>query len=292
MKPMVMAMKGMLKERKLPIQEDILIKFLKEIDKVAPWFSTSGSLDLISWGRLGADLKQSKEEGKLGPGTWPLYKMISACLTDERCRDHIKQGQQALAEHQDSLSEAEREKGKEKRIKSREKEKGRRTQPKETSASGKSEQKQKQVEKIEEKSETQSPGDEKIYPSLDSLKARVHPSLHHLIKKDALSTSEEDSDSEGESSSSGNSTGFDSDIPDEEKEEIIRAVQEEEVAQKERKREMRRRAEGLQRPPPHNPYRNSVGLITQPTAPPLGGFEEMRALWQRSRSPRLLQHLP
>lgn len=108
MKPLVTAMTALLKERKLPIPEKMLYKFLEEVDRVAPWFSTSGSLTKASWNRLGTDLVREKENGKLKAGVWPLYKMMRACIKDSKLQEQIREGQRALDEHQDSLSEAEK----------------------------------------------------------------------------------------------------------------------------------------------------------------------------------------
>lgn len=108
-KPILEAMQALLRQRKLKIPERVLCNFLKEIDRVAPWFVSTGSLTKGSWAKLGIDLTYEKEKGKLRPGTWPIYKMIRACIEDDKCQDKVKEGQKALTEHQDSLSEAEKE---------------------------------------------------------------------------------------------------------------------------------------------------------------------------------------
>ncbi|XP_028644889.1 igE-binding protein-like [Grammomys surdaster] len=125
MKPILAAVQALLKQRKLHIPERVLCNFLKEVDHVAPWFVITGSLTRTLWAKLGGDLLSEKEGGKLHPGTWPIYKMIRACIEDEKCQDTLKEGQKALTEHQDSLSEAEKGGGPERRKPPRKKEKPR-----------------------------------------------------------------------------------------------------------------------------------------------------------------------
>lgn len=110
LKPLLTAMRALLKERGLKVPEKVLGNFLREVDRVAPWFVSTGSLSKGSWNKLGIDLKNENEKGKLRAGTWPLYKMIRACIEDSKCQEKVKEGQRVLAEHQDSLSEAEKEK--------------------------------------------------------------------------------------------------------------------------------------------------------------------------------------
>lgn len=45
-------------------------------------------------------------EGKLKPGTRPLWKLIRACIQDKKCE---KEGQRLLQEHQESMSETEKD---------------------------------------------------------------------------------------------------------------------------------------------------------------------------------------
>ena len=45
-------------------------------------------------------------EGKLKPGTCPLWKLIRACIQDKKCE---KEGQRLLQEHQESMSETEKD---------------------------------------------------------------------------------------------------------------------------------------------------------------------------------------
>lgn len=61
------------------------------------------------WEKLVKDLDREYQEGKLKPGTRPLWRMVRACLEDKRCEEAIKAGQKVLLEHQDSMSEGEKE---------------------------------------------------------------------------------------------------------------------------------------------------------------------------------------
>lgn len=106
---LVTALPTALKERNLKVSSKVLGSFVKEIDRVAPWFICSGSLSIPSWDKLGKDLDREEEEGSLKGGTRPLWKLIRACLQDERCEKVIKEGQRALTDIQESMSETERE---------------------------------------------------------------------------------------------------------------------------------------------------------------------------------------
>ena len=81
--------------------------FVKEIDRIAPWFVCSGSLTIPSWEKLGGDLVGEQENGKLKAETMPLWKLIRSCLKDEECQQVVKAGQKILDEIQESLSEVE-----------------------------------------------------------------------------------------------------------------------------------------------------------------------------------------
>ncbi|XP_057345328.1 igE-binding protein-like [Manis pentadactyla] len=106
---LVTALQTALKERNLKVSSKVLGSFVKEVDRVAPWFICSGSLSIPSWDKLGKDLDREEEEGHLRGGTRPLWKLIRACLQDEKCEKVIKAGQRALTEIQESMSETERE---------------------------------------------------------------------------------------------------------------------------------------------------------------------------------------
>lgn len=57
---------------------------------------------------MGKDLDKEPTEGKLKPGSKPLWRMVRACLKDKRCEEVVRTGQRILAEHQESMSEGER----------------------------------------------------------------------------------------------------------------------------------------------------------------------------------------
>lgn len=71
-KPALVAVQALLQESGLTISDGVLLKFFKEVAR-------------------------EKEEGRLREGTLPIFKMIQACIADEKCQG------------QDSLSEAEKE---------------------------------------------------------------------------------------------------------------------------------------------------------------------------------------
>ncbi|XP_021069978.1 igE-binding protein-like [Mus pahari] len=102
---MVRALQALLKERDLKVSEENLRSFLKEVDRVAPWFVHTGSLTPPCWEKLGRDIDREAEERKLKPGTRPLWKLVRACLQDKKCEDLVREGQRLLQEHQDSMSE-------------------------------------------------------------------------------------------------------------------------------------------------------------------------------------------
>ena len=107
--PVVIALKNLLQQRKLKIDKRTLSSFLAECDHCAPWFEASGSLTVGSWEKLGQDLDREAERQKLKPGTKPIWKMIRACLSDQRCAEAVKTGQKALEEHRESLSREEKQ---------------------------------------------------------------------------------------------------------------------------------------------------------------------------------------
>ena len=41
-------------------------------------------------------------------GRRPLWKLIKACIQDKKCEPAVKEGQRLLQEHQESMSETER----------------------------------------------------------------------------------------------------------------------------------------------------------------------------------------
>ena len=104
----VTALRSVLKQRGLKVATKTLEGFVKEVDRIAPWFACSGSLTIPSWEKLKGDLVRELENGKLKAGTMPLWKLVRSCLTDEDCKQMVEAGQKILKEVQDSLSETER----------------------------------------------------------------------------------------------------------------------------------------------------------------------------------------
>ena len=95
----------LLRSRKLKVSTGTIRKMLAGMDQAAPWFAASGSLTIQSWEKLGKDLERAKKEGTLAAGTFPLWKMIQACLREGKSGEIIQRGRRALAAHQDSMSE-------------------------------------------------------------------------------------------------------------------------------------------------------------------------------------------
>ena len=82
--PLVGPVQALLKERGLKISESTVTGFLREIDRLAPWFAPTGSLMLPSWEKLGRDIAREEAEGKVKIGTRPLWKLIKASLSRTR----------------------------------------------------------------------------------------------------------------------------------------------------------------------------------------------------------------
>lgn len=85
-----------------------LKNFIKEVDRVAPWFVVSGSFTLPSWNKLGKDLIRAHENDDLRMGTLAIRKLVKNCLQDENCQSVVRSGQITLETVQDSMSETER----------------------------------------------------------------------------------------------------------------------------------------------------------------------------------------
>lgn len=105
---LIKPLQALLKARKLKVSERTLEGFIKEVDRHAPWYVVSGSLTPRSWEKLGKDLQRAKERDRLSPGVMPLWRLIRACLEDDRCKEAVTQGRDCLQLAQDSLSETER----------------------------------------------------------------------------------------------------------------------------------------------------------------------------------------
>ena len=103
----VTALQSVLKQCGLKVATKTLEGFVKEVDRIAPWFACSGTLTIPSWEKLKGDLVRELENGKLKAGAMPLWKLIRSCLKDEECQQVVKAGQRILDEIQDSLSEVE-----------------------------------------------------------------------------------------------------------------------------------------------------------------------------------------
>ena len=104
----VTTLRSVLKQCGLKVATKTLEGFVKEVDRIAPWFACSGTLTIPSWEKLKGDLVRELENGKLKAGTMPLWKLLRSCLKDEECQQVVKAGQRILDKIQDSLSEVER----------------------------------------------------------------------------------------------------------------------------------------------------------------------------------------
>lgn len=102
------ALHSVLKQREIKVSTRTLETFIREIERISPWYACSGSLTLSSWEKLREDLAKEQQNGKLKAGTMPLWKLVRSCLEDERCRPAIITGQGILEELQDSMAETER----------------------------------------------------------------------------------------------------------------------------------------------------------------------------------------
>ena len=94
--PLVGPVQALLKVRGLKISESTVSGFLREIDRLAPWFAPTGSLTLPSWEKLGKDIAREEADGKVKAGTRPLWKLIKACIQDKKCELAVKEGQRLL----------------------------------------------------------------------------------------------------------------------------------------------------------------------------------------------------
>ncbi|XP_062936435.1 igE-binding protein-like [Cynocephalus volans] len=104
----ISALDAVLSQRGIKVGNCVLKNFVKEVDRVAPWYACSGSLTLTSWNKLGRDLDRKYLEGDLRQGTKTIWKFVKNCLEDEGCRLVVTEGQNTLEEVQDSMSESER----------------------------------------------------------------------------------------------------------------------------------------------------------------------------------------
>ncbi|KAK7812252.1 hypothetical protein U0070_024406 [Myodes glareolus] len=100
----------LLKQRGLKISDRSIRGFLEDIDQAVPWFGVTGDVNLPCWVKLGRDLEKAKAEGKLRPGTKPLWQLIRSCLKDGTCIEIVSESRRALSAHQDSMSESDSKK--------------------------------------------------------------------------------------------------------------------------------------------------------------------------------------
>lgn len=75
----------LLRQQGIRIARRTLRSFVKEVDRVAPWYAVSGSLTLSCWRKLGTDLDAEIEKGTLRNGTKAIWRMVQNCLEDEAC---------------------------------------------------------------------------------------------------------------------------------------------------------------------------------------------------------------
>lgn len=104
----VTALETVLKQRDIKIGGRTLKNFVKEVERVAPWFACSGSFTIASWNKLGKDLDRKLAEEDLRLGTKAIWKLVKNCLEDETCKAAVVEGQATLEVVQDSMSETER----------------------------------------------------------------------------------------------------------------------------------------------------------------------------------------
>lgn len=108
--PIFVALNELLRSKGLKLKRSTIDQFLGEVDVVAPWFATTGHLNLPylpSWDKLGRDLDFAFEQGKLKSGVRPVWKPVRSCLGDQRCSEAIENGQAALEMLQEERSEKE-----------------------------------------------------------------------------------------------------------------------------------------------------------------------------------------
>ena len=101
-------LEAILGQRAIKIGTKTLRSFVKEVDRVAPWYACSGSLTIVSWNKLGKDLDRHQVDRDLRLGTKAIWKLVKNCLEDENCKEAVSEGQVTLEGVQDSTSENER----------------------------------------------------------------------------------------------------------------------------------------------------------------------------------------
>ena len=102
--PNFSALDELLRAKGTKLKKHTIQAFLKECDKVAPWFAVSGHLTPASWHRLGKDLDFSWEQGVLKGSTRAVWKLVNSCLEDEHCCQAVETGKQALEQLKEERS--------------------------------------------------------------------------------------------------------------------------------------------------------------------------------------------
>ena len=103
--PIFLALNELLCSKNLKLKRSTLEQFLGEIDVAAPWFATSGHLNLLSWDKLGRDLNFAFEQKTLKGWVRPVWKLVQSCLSDQRCSATVANGRAALEVLQEEISE-------------------------------------------------------------------------------------------------------------------------------------------------------------------------------------------
>lgn len=81
------SLKTLLRAKKIKVSKSVLVRFLGCVDFFAPWFAHTGQVTLISWEKLGKDLRRTADDPRepdLDPIVLPLWELIRACLLEER----------------------------------------------------------------------------------------------------------------------------------------------------------------------------------------------------------------
>ena len=65
----ITTLQSVLKQRDLQVASSTLQNFVKEVDRISPWYSCSGSLTVALCSKLGSDLDLKHKEGDLRLGT-------------------------------------------------------------------------------------------------------------------------------------------------------------------------------------------------------------------------------
>ena len=100
-------LEAILGQRAIKIGTKTLRSFVKEVDRVAPWYACSGSLTIVSWNKLGKDLDRHQVDRDLRLGTKAIWKLVKNCFEDENCKEAVSEGQVTLEGVQNSMSETE-----------------------------------------------------------------------------------------------------------------------------------------------------------------------------------------